>query len=115
MADQPNVVLSMPRGPTALLGPQLSSGCRRRLQRHSTSGELLGEVNRTSAWDLPIEYLPAPDCVPTNVHAVIGDYTLACVGVRRDPTYNLLDQAVITSDTGAIIYTSSGGKWWRCA
>ena len=29
---------------------------------------------------------------------------MAVVGVRQDLTYKLLDQAVITDDTGAIIY-----------
>ena len=36
--------------------------------------------------------------------AVVGDYEMAVVGVRQDLTYKLLDQAVITDDTGNIIY-----------
>jgi hypothetical protein len=36
--------------------------------------------------------------------AVLGDYSMAVVGVRQDLTYKLLDQAVITDDTGVIVY-----------
>jgi hypothetical protein len=36
--------------------------------------------------------------------AVVGDYSMAVVGVRQDLTYKLLDQAIITDDTGAIVY-----------
>jgi hypothetical protein len=36
--------------------------------------------------------------------AVVGDYSMAVVGVRQDLTYKLLDQAVITDDAGAIVY-----------
>jgi hypothetical protein len=35
---------------------------------------------------------------------VVDDYSMAVVGVRQDLTYKLLDQAVITDDTGAIVY-----------
>ena len=36
--------------------------------------------------------------------AVAGDYSMCVIGVRQDLTYKVLDQAVITDDTGAIIY-----------
>jgi hypothetical protein len=36
--------------------------------------------------------------------AVAGDYRMAVLGLRQDMTYKLLDQAVITDDTGKIIY-----------
>jgi hypothetical protein len=36
--------------------------------------------------------------------AVVGDYSLAVIGVRQDLTYKLLDQAVITDNLGAIVY-----------
>ena len=36
--------------------------------------------------------------------AVVGDFTLAVLGIRQDMTYKILDQAVITDDTGAVIY-----------
>ena len=39
-----------------------------------------------------------------NTLAVVGDYTMAVLGLRQDMTYKLLDQAVITDDTGKIIY-----------
>jgi hypothetical protein len=35
---------------------------------------------------------------------VVGDYTMAVLGLRQDMRYKLLDQAVITDDTGKVIY-----------
>ena len=36
--------------------------------------------------------------------AIVGDFSQAILGVRKDFTYKLLDQAVITDNTGAVIY-----------
>jgi len=36
--------------------------------------------------------------------AVVRDYSMAVVGVRQDLTYKMVDQAVITDDTGNIVY-----------
>jgi hypothetical protein len=41
--------------------------------------------------------------------AVVGDYSLAVIGVRQDLTYKLLDQAVITDDAGAIVRGAESG------
>jgi hypothetical protein len=35
---------------------------------------------------------------------VSGDFSLGIIGVRQDLTYKVLDQAVITDDTGKVIY-----------
>ena len=56
--------------------------------------------------DAPITYvangvLPAG---PPATLAVVGDFGLAVLGVRQDMTYELLDQAVITDDTGKVIF-----------
>jgi len=72
-------------------------------QARSAGGDLLGEGSTSSVWDLPISYV-LPGVFADPVRAVVGDFNLAVVGVRQDLTYKLLDQAVITDDTGAIIY-----------
>jgi hypothetical protein len=40
----------------------------------------------------------------TNVRALVGDFTEFVIGVRRDITYKVLDQAVIQDGAGAIVY-----------
>jgi HK97 family phage major capsid protein len=69
----------------------------------SAAGDLLGEGSTSSVWDLPVSYT-IPGVLTDPVRAVVGDFNLAVVGVRQDLTYKLLDQAVITDDTGAIIF-----------
>jgi HK97 family phage major capsid protein len=36
--------------------------------------------------------------------AVVGDFSMAVIGIRQDVTYKVLDQAVITDAAGAIVY-----------
>jgi hypothetical protein len=36
--------------------------------------------------------------------AVVGDYSMAVIGIRQEVTYKVLDQAVITDAAGAIVY-----------
>jgi HK97 family phage major capsid protein len=69
----------------------------------TAAGDLLGEGSTSTVWDLPVEYV-MPGVFADPVRAVVGDFTLACVGVRQDLEYKVLDQAVITDDTGAIIF-----------
>jgi HK97 family phage major capsid protein len=69
----------------------------------SAAGDLLGEGSTTSVWDLPVRYM-LPGVLADPVRAVVGDFSLAVVGVRQDLTYKLLTEAVITDDTGKIIY-----------
>ena len=45
-----------------------------------------------------------PGVLDDPVRAILGDFTLACVAIRQDLEYKVLDQAVITDDQGAIIY-----------
>jgi HK97 family phage major capsid protein len=69
----------------------------------SAQGELLGEGSTASIWDLPIGYV-MPTTFPATVSAVVGDFDLGMIAVRQDITYKLLDQAVISDDTGKVIF-----------
>lgn len=58
---------------------------------------------------LPVVYpmrglFPAGGAAGTNVRALLGDWAQFVVGVRSDITVKVLDQAVITDNTNAIIY-----------
>lgn len=60
-----------------------------------TPGTLYGEPIRyadNGAWD------------GTKARLITGDFRQGLVGVRRDLTYKVLDQAVIQDETGAIVY-----------
>ena len=55
---------------------------------------------------LPVKY-PMRGLFPSGsggVYSLVGDWTQFVVGVRQDITMKILDQAVITDNTGAIIY-----------
>lgn len=90
---------------------------RGRLRRaRATSGERLdaGRLNAgmTEFDGDPITYLPAgiaPEAVgggtpSKGVLAFAGDWDKFVIGIRKDITYKVLDQAVIQDNTGAIIY-----------
>lgn len=47
---------------------------------------------------------PAGGGAGTNVRAIVGDWSNFVIGVRQDITVKVLDQAVITDNTNAIIY-----------
>jgi HK97 family phage major capsid protein len=69
------------------------------------NGVLLAEVSSGTIYGVPIVYAmtglwPAP----ATAEAIAGDFTQGILGVRQDLTYKLLDQAVITDDTGTVIY-----------
>ena len=71
-----------------------------------TDGQKLVDVQSGAGLDAPITYVangvfPAG---PPATLAVVGDFTMAVLGIRQDMTYKLLDQSVITDDQGAIIY-----------
>jgi HK97 family phage major capsid protein len=71
------------------------------------NGVLLSEVSGGTIYGVPIVYAmdglwPTP--ATGAAEAVAGDFTQGMLGVRQDLTYKLLDQAVISDDTGKIIY-----------
>ena len=81
-----------------------ASGIRRAIrQARSTQGTLLGEGSTSDIWDLPVSYV-MPGVVAATVRAVVGDFSLAMIGIRQDITYKVLDQAVISDDTGKVIF-----------
>lgn len=78
----------------------------------STTGDRLDQNRINSTLNeldgLPISY-PMRGLWPTggagsNLRALIGDYSQFVVGVRSDITLKILDQAVITDNSNAIIY-----------
>ena len=65
-------------------------------------GQLLGSGSTTSAWDLEIIYAVAGS-LPANAWAVAGEWDLAVLGVRQDLSFKLLDQSVITDESGVVL------------
>lgn len=55
-------------------------------------GEPIEYVKNSSAWDA------------ARADLLAGDWSKGIIGVRQDFTFKLLDQAVITDNTGAVIY-----------
>lgn len=83
-------------------------------QARSTTGEQLTDAAGSSGIDgapgdlygVPVTY-PLRGLWPTGAGAaemIAGDFTQGILGVRQDITFKLLDQAVITDNTGAIQY-----------
>jgi HK97 family phage major capsid protein len=68
-----------------------------------TNGQRLADLSSGTVEGLPISYVGAGVFDATTT-AVVGDFQLAVLGLRQDMRYKLLDQAVITDDTGAIVY-----------
>jgi HK97 family phage major capsid protein len=78
---------------------------RGRLRKaRDTTGQRLVDVQTGAGLDAPITYV-ANGVFPAGTLAVVGDFaTSAVLGVRQDLTYKVLDQAVITDDTGKVIF-----------
>lgn len=72
-----------------------------RKSRDST-GQKLADVSTNEIEGVPISYVPAGVFDATTL-ALVGDYTMAILGIRQDLTWKMLDQAVITDDTGAVL------------
>jgi HK97 family phage major capsid protein len=85
----------------------VASGIYRGLLRNArdANGVLLSEVSGGTMYGVPVKYTnPALWPVAATAEAIAGDFTMGMLGVRQDLTYKILDQAVITDDTGAVIY-----------
>ena len=70
------------------------------------NGVLLSEVSQGTIFGVPIQYAmgglwPAG---ANAAEAIAGDFNQGVVGIRQDLTYKVLDQAVITDNTGAIVF-----------
>jgi HK97 family phage major capsid protein len=66
-------------------------------------GQKLADVSTGQHEGAQIAWL-LPGTVPAATRAVVGDYSLAIVGVRQDLTYKVLDQAVLSDDAGKVIF-----------
>jgi HK97 family phage major capsid protein len=67
-----------------------------------TTGQPLSDVTSDSIGGLPVAYAPA-GTLPATEHAIAGQWDLSVIGVRQDLTFKVLDQAVISDDTGKVI------------
>lgn len=77
-------------------------------RQRSTIGERMTGVNPaiTEYLDLPISY-PMRGLFATGsgaVEAFVGDFSEFVVGIRRDISFDILDQAVIQDNSGNIVY-----------
>jgi HK97 family phage major capsid protein len=77
---------------------------RSRLRKaRDAGGQPLVDASTTQILGANIAYV-AEGTFTDPALAVVGDYSMAVVGVRQDLTYKVLDQAVITDNAGAIVY-----------
>lgn len=67
-----------------------------------TTGQKLLDVSAGTIEGVPISWVGA-GAFGANDLAVVGDYSMAVLGIRQDITFKVLDQAVLTDDTGAVI------------
>jgi HK97 family phage major capsid protein len=67
-----------------------------------TTGQLLTDTSADQIAGLPVAYAPAGTMTATE-HAIAGQWDLSVIGVRQDLTFKVLDQAVISDDTGAVV------------
>ena len=97
--------------PNGIVGARSARGRFRRAR--ATTGERLDDLgiapNLSEYLGIPIVYpmrglFPSGGGANTNVRLFAGDFTEFVLGVRQDISFKLLDQAVITDNTGAIIY-----------
>jgi HK97 family phage major capsid protein len=71
-----------------------------------TTGQKILDVSLNAIDGVPVVY-GMPGMWPSGSGAAelfAGDWTQAILGVRKDMTYKILDQAVIQDNTGAIVY-----------
>lgn len=89
--------------PSGIVAARSLKGRLRRAR--ATTGDRLSGVNEalTDYMGLNISY-PMRGLFPSTLRAFVGDFTEFVVGVRKDISFKLLDQAVIQDNTGAIVY-----------
>lgn len=71
-----------------------------------TTGQPITQLTPNDWWGVPVTY-PMRGLWPTEpgtAEAIVGDFTQGKIGIRRDITYKMLDQAVIQDNTGEIIF-----------
>ena len=68
-----------------------------------SNGQRLADLSSGTVEGLPVSYVGGGVFDATTL-AVAGDFNLAVLGLRKDMTFKILDQAVITDDTGTVIY-----------
>lgn len=55
-------------------------------------------------WGLPLRWVRAASgWVPTDAEMLLGDWQKGIIGIRQDVTFKILDQAVISNDSGQVI------------
>jgi HK97 family phage major capsid protein len=67
-----------------------------------TTGQKLMDVSTNAIEGVPVDYVGF-GVFDATTRAIVGDWSMAVLGIRQDITYKMLDQAVITDDTGAVI------------
>jgi HK97 family phage major capsid protein len=68
-----------------------------------TTGQKLLDISTGTIEGAPVKYAMA-GLWPPNPEMIAGDFSQGILGVRRDITYKLLDQAVIQDGDGTIVY-----------
>lgn len=72
-----------------------------------TLGQPLADLANGTFWGERLKFVQSglwPTPATGAAEAIAGDFEQAVIGTRQDFTYKILDQAVITDNTGAIIY-----------
>lgn len=72
-----------------------------RKSRDSTGQKIL-DISTGEIEGVAITYVQ-PGVFDATTQALVGDYSMAILGVRQDLSWKMLDQAVITDDTGAVL------------
>jgi HK97 family phage major capsid protein len=68
-----------------------------------TQGQRLADLGAGTIEGLPVSYVNGGVFDATTV-AVVGDYSLAVIGIRSDMTFKLLDQATLTDAAGNVVW-----------
>jgi HK97 family phage major capsid protein len=67
-----------------------------------SGGQRLLDVNTQSVLEAPVTYV-ANGVFSGDILAITGEFDLAVIGIRQDISFKMLDQAVLTDSTGAIV------------